>query len=758
MYNAKLSDSTLSIKAVDNGIFRVRMAAGLRPHPSLMEKYGIISEPVNGDTGAVSEENNLITIKTRDYSLKFDADRLTIVLYGGKKEVVFTLPSFSLGEEGFALKIGLDESEKLYGLGDENRDSINKRGRKATIWQANVVSYGPIPFLMSSNAWGIFVNSTYRQEYDLGMSNNNLVQIDAEKGELDFYLFTDFSMLGIIEKYTRITGRPTMLPKSAFGFTYVANEETNARELLEDCLRFRDRDIPCDIIGLEPDWMDEHYDYSTDKKWSPERFWLPYWSGDSCTASNTFFYNLRKMGFHLSLWLCCDYDLLWEEEKEAFSTGRNSYDGAEEIDEHFAANVRMDKITKAGEAWFEHLKKFVDNGASAFKLDGANQVLEHPDRLWAGKYSDDEVHNVYPVIYAKQMKEGFEKHTGGRRAMIYTAALYAGTQKYAATWAGDTGGGPKSLVSILNLAMCGHSNASCDMSQNSPEGIHFGFLAPWAQLNSWRYWFQPWFLGEELEDTIRRYSKLRSALFPYTYSMAHKASEKAIPMARPMCLMYPEEEALAECVNMYMLGDSLLVGAYDMNMQLPMGRWLDLFTGEFFDGGKPFTYEIPKGYGGALFAKPGALWVTQEPKAYIHLENTTAYTIHATYGGNNEFDFIEDDGVTNKYQDGEIAKTHMTLQSNENTITFTLYKREGGYEINENDVYNIDSMSENHICNVKPLPAVTDFTLKIYSEIKPKNITINGREINADYRNNHITAELSKEEHEQTDIIVVVNF
>ncbi len=46
----------------------------------------------------------------------------------------------------------------------------------------------------------------------------------------------------------------------------------------------------------------------------------------------------------------------------------------------------MDKVTKPGEAWFDHLKKFVDNGAEAFKLDGSDQVIPFPDRLWAGRY------------------------------------------------------------------------------------------------------------------------------------------------------------------------------------------------------------------------------------------------------------------------------------------------------------------------------------------------------------------------------------
>ncbi|MEG0767751.1 MAG: hypothetical protein RR482_08540, partial [Clostridia bacterium] len=94
-------------------------------------------------------------------------------------------------------------------------------------------------------------------------------------------------------------------------------------------------------------------------------------------------------------------------------------------DTHFQTGMLMDQITKPDEPWFEHLKKFVDNGASAFKLDGSNQIIEHKDRLYAGQYLDEEVHNVYPVLYGKQMMQGFSDYTG-RRALIYTCGIYAG--------------------------------------------------------------------------------------------------------------------------------------------------------------------------------------------------------------------------------------------------------------------------------------------------------------------------------------------
>lgn len=126
------------------------------------------------------------------------------------------------------------------------------------------------------------------------------------------------------------------------------------------------------------------------------------------------------------------------------------------------------------------------------------------------------------------MKEGFQKYTG-RRAMIYTPCMYAGQQQYCATWAGDTGGGYKTMVSIQNLAMCGHSNASCDMDVTQLSSIHYCALMPWMQHLGWRNWQDPWFLGDELEGIYRDYAQLRSSLFPYIYSMAHRPTKRGCP-------------------------------------------------------------------------------------------------------------------------------------------------------------------------------------------------------------------------------------
>jgi alpha-glucosidase len=144
--------------------------------------------------------------------------------------------------------------------------------------------------------------------------------------------------------------------------------------------------------------------------------------------------------------------------------------------------------------------------------------------------TDEEMHNLYPVIYAKQMAQGFENHTR-RRSMIYSAGGYAGVQQYVATWAGDTGGA-KPLASMLNLAFSGHSNHSCDMNVSDVEGIHFGFLQTWVQENNWDYWYQPWLLKEEHTAAFRQYDQLRYRLLPYLYSAAAEAALTGYPVSR----------------------------------------------------------------------------------------------------------------------------------------------------------------------------------------------------------------------------------
>ena len=160
---------------------------------------------------------------------------------------------------GYTLTLKINEATRIFGLGDVNRDCLNRRGSKAKIWVKNVHAYGPIPFIVTSDGWGLFVNSTFAIDCDFDIENTGYITFKVKKGTPDFYLFLSPTMKGVIQLYTDVSGKPIVLPKSGYGLTFVSNEAERDRDILDNILIFRREGILCDIIGLEPNWMSVHY-------------------------------------------------------------------------------------------------------------------------------------------------------------------------------------------------------------------------------------------------------------------------------------------------------------------------------------------------------------------------------------------------------------------------------------------------------------------------------------------------------------------
>ena len=266
---------------------------------------------------------------------------------------------------------------------------------------------GPIPLLLSTGGWGIFVNTTWVHYYDLGRYEKDKAFFWGPGGQLDFYLLIGDTPAKLIELYTEITGKPRLLPLFGYGLTYVGQITQNEHEILNDARLFREKGIPCDIMGLEPQWMKKNYDTSHEKEWNPDKFYIPAWMGPN-SKSGTFIGGLDRIGFKLSLWLVCRDDMTMEEERQiAIREGRGKDFPAEP------------------DAWFNHLQKFVRNGVRAFKMDPENLIQEHPDRKYYNGRCDLENHNLTQILYHKQMCLGYEQFTN-QRAMTHYCAAYAG--------------------------------------------------------------------------------------------------------------------------------------------------------------------------------------------------------------------------------------------------------------------------------------------------------------------------------------------
>lgn len=683
----QINNKFLRIDFVSPSVFRIRMNNKNTFPEGGMVRYGIVNTKCQiqkvkkntiGSTIEFSTDSAKISINKKDGRIQLFDTAGTLLIQNDQ-------PPMPGSEQGFELSFKLGLDERLYGFGDESRDQIQKRGHKNNMVVTNVFSYVPIPFVMSDHGWGVFLNTTMYHSFDAGTTVSNRLSFKADKGIIDYFLIAGKTMPDILDKYTDITGKPTLLPKWGYGLTFICDErEVRARDVLYEAYEFRRQEIPCDVIGLEPDWMEKHYDFSTEKQWSKKRFDIP--SFLKGADFGTFPIALKNMNFKLSLWLCCDYDFSEYEEmqlnggkfEKSNFTENKSLENDMIHDPHFL-QVYSDTLQKQGIPWFEHLKKFVDDGASAFKLDGSNQVFFHPDRKWKNGMEDYEMHNLYPLLYSKQMSLGFKEYTG-RRSMIYTAAGYAGIQRYAATWAGDTGGGKGTLVSLLNHGLSGHSNVCTDMDVATEEGIHYGFFQALSVVLGWQMYNEPWFLGEKRASMFKEYANLRYKLIPYIYSMAHVAAEKAVPIMRAMQLIYPNDKKCDKYIHQYMFGDAFLVSAFDTTVYLPDGEWIDYWTGKKWQGNQEIPATYPEDKGGPLFVKAGAIIPTQAVKGNIGTKTPENIVWEIYPKGKSKFTLYEDDGESYEYLEGKIARTVLECQESSDSIRITIHPRVGTYD------------------------------------------------------------------------------
>ena len=684
----------LRVDVLTERLFRLRFSDSGAWTESALNRYKIYS-PLNPQTDfTTNESDGVMRIATATAQLEVTLADGRIGLFNADGECLLRQTEAPEIDQGFRYALRLEADERLYGLGDVSRENIMRRGESYEIWVRNVKSYIPVPVLLSNRNWGMLLNTTWRHQIDVGKTDSEQLICTAAQSNADFYFFSGEGYAGLLDEYTALTGRPALLPIWAYALTYVCNQQVDAFKMIDEALTFRRENIPCDVIGLEPGWMSKNYDYSTDKAWHPERFYIPYWSSN---GPHTFLSALERLGYKLSLWLCCDHDLSVFEEQQLLAEATGSSSAADqeplepveaippddddddfEKDEHFRkpaqatadseatasdSAAQIESSSDLPEPWFEHLKKFVDQGACAFKLDGSNQVIEHPDRAWGNGMSDEQMHNLYPLIYGKQMANGFEEHTD-RRSMVYSAGGYTGIQQYVATWAGDTGGGPKPLASMLNLGFSGHSNHSCDMDVFCPGGIHFGFLQTWAQLNNWAYWRQPWLLEPAGQQMFRDYAQLRYRLLPYLYSSAAQSFKTGMPVMRAMSLAYPDDPVWDSVRTQYMLGDFLLVTTYTDELRLPAGNWIDFWSGRTLSGPSLNKAEYPVTRGGCLLMREGAIIPTWAPRPHVE-QGFAEEVIFLVYPGasTGEFVLYEDDGQSLKYRDGEYSTIRLECRS-----------------------------------------------------------------------------------------------
>lgn len=743
-HKVKINDGlTVSVEACSESIFRIKVSPRKDFTESLMERYELIKTDWSEVKTDISDKGGVWTLKTPEYSLAINKKTGVMTVKDAKGGKVIREVRFLPEKEGLCgemrsfinekyadlkvadngggiigddngkfgevdkheipaadavsiLSITMEDGERFYGGGSTSRDHIQHRGEFLRMWTTYQQTEIPMPFMMSSRGWGVYNNSTRKSFFDIGNQQKTKFNIINTFDEADFFLMMGKDMPAILNEYTLVTGRTYVLPKWAYGLCFGPNMREEQFDILNDAVRFRQFDVPCDVFWLEPQWMEKRYDFSTKKKWNYDRFSPePYWLQDQYpkTMHNRLFIGkLRSMGFHLGLWLCEEYDLsIQEEDIIAERTG-----GKLSGQEH----------------WMDHLTVFMDQGVEGFKLDPARTIDNHTNWEYYNGRTDKEMHNLNQVLLPKQMRELGRKYNGKRTWHHYCGG-WSGTQRWTASTSGDNGGGKTALYDQLNLGMSGFLNTSCDVMSVPRElemqGLHFGLFLPWVQINSWFSMMHPFYYAKEEQDIYRFYVKLRYSLAPYIYSMALEAAQNGMPIVRSMPLCFPEDRNCDDMTYQYMFGDNFCVGIFTNEIYLPKGTWTDAWTGErIVSKGETFTREYPANRAGLLYVREGAIIPTQPDVEYLGARPFDKIILKVYPCGDSSFEMLDDDGESYEYENGGIAST-----------LFESHEKDGGVEVVVNPVKG----------GFKGMPEVREYSFRIQRAYRPASVLVNGKAV-----------------------------
>lgn len=740
-HKVKINDGlTVSVEACSESIFRIKVSPRKDFTESLMERYELIKTDWSEVKTDISDKGEVWTLKTPEYSLAINKKTGVMTVKDAKGGKVIREVRFLPEKEGLCgemrsfinekyadlkvadngggiigddngkfgevdkheipaadavsiLSISMEDGERFYGGGSTSRDHIQHRGEFLRMWTTYQQTEIPMPFMMSSRGWGVYNNSTRKSFFDIGNQQKTKFNIINTFDEADFFLMMGKDMPAILNEYTLVTGRTYVLPKWAYGLCFGPNMREEQFDILNDAVRFRQFDVPCDVFWLEPQWMEKRYDFSTKKKWNYDRFSPePYWLQDQYpkTMHNRLFIGkLRSMGFHLGLWLCEEYDLsIQEEDIIAERTG-----GKLSGQEH----------------WMDHLTVFMDQGVEGFKLDPARTIDNHTNWEYYNGRTDKEMHNLNQVLLPKQMRELGRKYNGKRTWHHYCGG-WSGTQHWTASTSGDNGGGKTALYDQLNLGMSGFLNTSCDVMSVPRElemqGLHFGLFLPWVQINSWFSMMHPFYYAKEEQDIYRFYVKLRYSLAPYIYSMALEAAQNGMPIVRSMPLCFPDDRNCDDMTYQYMFGDNFCVGIFTNELYLPKGTWTDAWSGEkIVSKGETFTREYPSDRAGLLFIREGAIIPTQPDVEYLGARPFDRVILKVYPHGDSAYTMLDDDGESYEYENGGVAST-----------LFESHERDGGVEVVVNPVQG----------SFKGMPSEREYSFRIQRDSRPASVSLNG--------------------------------
>ncbi len=638
MLKANTSDGgslAVRVAAAGEGIIRVRLSEDPLARSRSARALALVRPrsyraevQVDGDTVRINAGTITAELRLDPWQLRFLGPDGTVLLCQnrGEQDISGRLRTLPFGRSvadgtvaAYHDSFTAQADERFVGLG-EKFTPLDKRGQRALMWNFDAFgaesdrSHKNVPLYLSSRGYGVLVDSGMPVEFDICQSTHSCVQILVPDDLIDYYVLAGPTPTEILDRYDRLTCRPELPPKWAFGSWissgFFVDTEQHVRERAR---RIRERGIPCDVLHLDCYWQ-------VAGAWSDLR-----WDTENFPDPAGLLADLAAQNFRVCLWMnpyVSHGSPLFAEAAEAgyFLTRADGSVYVADVwhGSHPASGI-VDFTNPAAVRWFTGLlRPLLEQGAAVFKTDFAEGVPA--DAMAHNGMTGVELHNVYSLLF-NDVVSAVTREVAGH-GMVWARSSYLGGQRHAAQWSGDVNASYPAMASTLRGGLS-HGLSGMPFWSHDTGGFH-GTPSPdlyvrWAQFGALSPLFRfhgttsrlPWDFPADTERDAVEAVRLRYRLMPYLYSAAVTAARTGAPLLRALLVDSPDDPAAWTAELEYRLGSDLLVAPMTdpdgrRHVYLPAGDWVDFWTGEVFSGGRhlrvaPPLHQVP------LFVRYGAV-------------------------------------------------------------------------------------------------------------------------------------------------------
>ena len=620
-----------------------------------------------------------------------------------------------------------EADEPFYGLGILQDGTLSLRGKTRRMIQGNTEDF--VPIVQSVKGYGIFWDNPSPTVFRDDASG---MHFESEVGEaIDYYFIYGGDADGVVAGIRALTGHVPMLPLWSYGFMQSRERYKSSKELLDVLHGYRERQIPIDCVIQDWQYWGNNY------QWNAMEFLSEDFRNAQAMIDEVHAQHAKLM---ISIWasfgpmtkpyreldakgLLFDF-ATWPQSGLTDWPPRRDYPSGVRPYNPYSAEAR--------DIYWKHLLRLENMGIDAWWMDSTEpdhlDFKESDLDVETGSGSFRRVRNAFPILSVEGVADN-QKKVSDRRVMILTRSAWAGQQRTGAnTWSGDVGSSWQSLRAQipagLGFALTGNPNFNSDCGGFFPNGynrrgapatcaqnplfqelyvrwLQYGAFCPMMRSHGESSRREIWEFGapgEPVYDAIEATIRLRYALLPYIYSVAHEVSAADGTFQRALFMDFPADRAGWERSDEFLFGRSLLVApvvhaqytpeavrfddtpvdfsaARSTQVYLPKGcDWYDFRTGERLKGGRTVTREthldtVP------LFARAGAIIPVGPDVQYTGEKAWDDLEIRVYPGADGRFVLYEDEGDTYRYEQGACSTIEFTLRGR----TLTVGERSGSF-------------------------------------------------------------------------------